>query len=112
MRAYVFACSYTLLPLASHAFTRYPEVDGKKQRFSCEWDCHYCPNEPGQPRSYLHDEPSVLRANRNQFDPVLQFTDRYISRCPPYQLVFTCTHAVTAFRRIQAFSHGIILASY
>ena len=46
------------------------------QAFSCEWDCHYCPNEPGQPRSYLHDEPSVLRANMNQFDPVLQFTDR------------------------------------
>ena len=46
------------------------------QAFSCEWDCYYCPNEPGQPRSYLHDEPSVLRANMNQFDPVLQFTDR------------------------------------
>ena len=20
------------------------------QKFSCEWNCHYCPNEPGQPR--------------------------------------------------------------
>ena len=29
------------------------------QKFSCEWNCYYCPNEPGQPRSYLHDEPSV-----------------------------------------------------
>lgn len=46
------------------------------QSFSCEWNCHYCPNEPGQPRSYLHDEPSVLRANINNFDPVLQFSDR------------------------------------
>ena len=46
------------------------------QDFSCEWDCHYCPKEPGQPRSYLHDEPSVLRANMNAFDAVLQFTDR------------------------------------
>ncbi len=46
------------------------------QSFSCEWDCYYCPNEPDQPRSYLHDEPSVLRANQNSFDPVLQFTDR------------------------------------
>jgi len=54
----------------------YPEVDGKTQKFSCEWNCYYCPNEPGQPRSYLHDEPSVLRANRNNFDPVRQFTDR------------------------------------
>ena len=54
----------------------YPEVNGKKQRFSCEWNCYYCPNEPGQPRSYLHDEPSLLRANRNNFDTVLQFYDR------------------------------------
>ena len=51
----------------------YPKGDnGRKQKFSCEWNCYYCPNEPGQPRSYLHDEPSVLRANRNKFDPVLQ----------------------------------------
>eukprot|EP01052_Picozoa_sp_SAG31_P026991 SAG31_NODE_2488_length_5620_cov_2.020830_4_plen_322_part_00 len=47
-----------------------------RQTFSCEWNCYYCPNEPDQPRSYLHDEPSVLRANQNNFDPVLQFTDR------------------------------------
>lgn len=57
----------------------YPEVNGKKQKFSCEWNCYYCPNEPGQPRSYLHDEPSVLRANRNNFDPVLQFHDRVMT---------------------------------
>ena len=54
----------------------YPEADGKVQSFSCKWNCHYCPNEPGQPRSYLHDEPAVRRANHNGFDPVLQFTDR------------------------------------
>jgi len=50
--------------------------DGKPQPFTCQWNCHYCPAEPGQPRSYLHDEPSVLRANRDGFDPVLQFFDR------------------------------------
>ncbi|GBG25517.1 Elongator complex protein 3 [Hondaea fermentalgiana] len=49
------------------------------QKFSCEWNCYYCPNEPDQPRSYLHDEPSVLRANRNRFDPVLQFFDRAVT---------------------------------
>ena len=54
----------------------YPATGGVVQRFSCKWDCHYCPNEPGQPRSYLHDEPAVRRANHNGFDPVLQFTDR------------------------------------
>ena len=54
----------------------YPRVGKKVQRFTCKWNCYYCPNEPGQPRSYLHDEPGVLRANRNGFDPVLQFHDR------------------------------------
>jgi ELP3 family radical SAM enzyme/protein acetyltransferase len=55
----------------------YPAAAGRKpQKFSCQWDCHYCPAEPGQPRSYLHDEPAVLRANRDQFCPILQFHDR------------------------------------
>lgn len=54
----------------------YPKVGNKTQRFSCEWNCYYCPNERGQPRSYLHDEPAVMRANENGFDAVLQFTDR------------------------------------
>lgn len=36
----------------------YPQVQGQKpQPFSCQWNCYFCPNEPGQPRSYLHDEP-------------------------------------------------------
>lgn len=52
--------------------------DGKKktQKFSCEWNCYYCPNEPGQPRSYLLKEPGVLRANQNDFDEVRQFNAR------------------------------------
>ncbi|CAM9643460.1 unnamed protein product [Phaeothamnion confervicola] len=74
----------------------YPEYDAmekrrkpqfgerKVQRFSCRHNCYYCPNEPAhegnnfvpQPRSYLHDEPGVLRANQNGFDAVKQFRDR------------------------------------
>lgn len=46
------------------------------QKFSCEYDCWYCPSEPNQPRSYLLKEPGVLRANRNNFDPILQVWDR------------------------------------
>ncbi|CDJ31167.1 elongator complex protein 3, putative [Eimeria mitis] len=45
-------------------------------RFSCPQDCHYCPNEPGQPRSYLSTEPAVLRANQNGWSPLKQFRDR------------------------------------
>ena len=54
----------------------FPEVNGEIQKFSCQWDCHYCPKEPDQPRSYLHDEPSVKRANGNHFDARLQLIDR------------------------------------
>ncbi|AAZ13341.1 Elongator-like Protein 3a [Trypanosoma equiperdum] len=50
----------------------YPEG----QKFSCKWNCYYCPNEPGQPRSYLLNEPGVRRANRLEFDPYRQFQDR------------------------------------
>ncbi|KAF8288620.1 Elongator-like Protein 3a [Trypanosoma cruzi cruzi] len=50
----------------------YPEG----QKFSCKWNCYYCPNEPGQPRSYLLNEPGVRRANRLAFDAYTQFQDR------------------------------------
>ncbi len=46
------------------------------QKFSCNWNCHYCPNEPGQPRSYLFGEPGVLRANQNGFDCIKQMYSR------------------------------------
>ncbi|CAD2212665.1 histone acetyltransferase-like protein [Angomonas deanei] len=49
------------------------------QKFSCQWNCYYCPNEPGQPRSYLLNEPGVRRANRLEFDPYRQFEDRVLS---------------------------------
>jgi ELP3 family radical SAM enzyme/protein acetyltransferase len=43
------------------------------QQFTCKWNCAYCPDEKGQPRSYLFGEPGVLRANQNEFDCVEQF---------------------------------------
>lgn len=54
-----------------------PYPDG--QEFSCEFNCKYCPLEPGQPRSYMKEEPGVARANRHNFDPVMQFRDRGFS---------------------------------
>lgn len=44
--------------------------------FSCEYDCDFCPKEPGMPRSYYVKEPGVLRAFHNMFDPVMQMRDR------------------------------------
>jgi len=48
----------------------------KPDKFSCPNDCHMCPAEPGQPRSYLSTEPAVSRANRHEFDAVRQFNGR------------------------------------
>ena len=45
-------------------------------KFSCKFDCYYCPNEPGQARSYLTLEPAVSRANRMGYDIIFQFRDR------------------------------------
>lgn len=51
---------------------------GKKitQNFSCSFSCHFCPNAPDMPRSYLLNEPAVLRAAKNEFDCVSQMHDR------------------------------------
>jgi histone acetyltransferase (RNA polymerase elongator complex component) len=43
----------------------------------CQWDCYYCPNEPGMPRSYLKKEPAVARADANDFDAYKQMIDRF-----------------------------------
>lgn len=55
----------------------------KPDKFSCPYNCHYCPNETiangattDQPRSYLSTEPAVMRANQNDFDCVRQVWDR------------------------------------
>lgn len=64
----------------------YIDDEGNKiiGKFSCKHNCAYCPDEKGhignnwidQPRSYLYSEPAVLRANENNFDPILQFNSR------------------------------------
>lgn len=48
----------------------------KPDKFSCKFNCHYCPNEQGQPRSYLSDEPVLARAMECNFDTVKQFFER------------------------------------
>lgn len=66
-----------VITVMTSAYPKVPAQSGEKvEKFSCPYDCHYCPNEPGQPRSYLLNEPSVLRANRNNFDAISQFRDR------------------------------------
>lgn len=51
-------------------------------KFSCKYDCSYCPQEtdlegnPTQPRSYLSNEPAMLRALESKFDVKGQFNSR------------------------------------
>ena len=47
--------------------------------FSCKFDCHYCPNQPGIARSYIKEEPAVRRAAQNDFDCVKQINTRISS---------------------------------
>lgn len=41
-------------------------------KFSCKYNCHFCPNEPGMPRSYLSNEDVFKRAAQVGFDTVQQ----------------------------------------
>jgi ELP3 family radical SAM enzyme/protein acetyltransferase len=45
-------------------------------KFSCKYNCHFCPNEPGMPRSYLSNEDVFLRAKEVDFDTVKQVYSR------------------------------------
>lgn len=59
-----------VITVFTSAYPTYVDSDGNEvtQGFSCKWNCYYCPNQPGQPRSYLEGEPGVLRANKYKFD--------------------------------------------
>lgn len=73
---------YDLIPFLRHKSVRSDSgvvvvtVVMRPDKFSCPNDCHYCPNEPGQPRSYLSNEPAVARANEVDFDTVRQVHSR------------------------------------
>lgn len=42
----------------------------------CPGQCVFCPTERGMPKSYLSNEPAVMRAIRAKFDPWRQIKDR------------------------------------
>lgn len=44
--------------------------------FGCPGKCVYCPTEKGMPKSYLSNEPAVMRAIANEFDPFRQVRSR------------------------------------
>ncbi len=44
--------------------------------YACPGRCVYCPTEARAPKSYLPNEPAVLRAIRNDYDPYRQVWSR------------------------------------
>ena len=46
-------------------------------RFSCKYNCKFCPNEPGMPRSYLSNEDAIRRAASVGFNAVEQVRIRF-----------------------------------
>ncbi|OGZ17368.1 MAG: hypothetical protein A2Z78_01945 [Candidatus Nealsonbacteria bacterium RBG_13_36_15] len=44
--------------------------------YPCPGHCLYCPTQNGIPKSYLDNEPAVMRAVLNKFDPYLQVKTR------------------------------------
>jgi len=44
--------------------------------FPCPWKCIYCPSFAWLPKSYIPQEPAVMRAELNKFDPILQIHNR------------------------------------
>ena len=44
--------------------------------YPCPGNCLYCPSQEGMPKSYLDDEPAVMRASLAGFDPYLQVKRR------------------------------------
>ncbi len=44
--------------------------------YPCPGKCLYCPTEKNMPKSYLSNEPAVMRAIASKFDPYLQVWNR------------------------------------
>ncbi|MFC1711606.1 elongator complex protein 3 [Patescibacteria group bacterium] len=44
--------------------------------YDCPGQCVYCPTQKNMPKSYLKDEPAVMRAKMANFDPYLQVQRR------------------------------------
>ena len=46
------------------------------KHYKCPGNCIYCPSEPNMPKSYLANEPAMMRAVLNDFDAFNQVKNR------------------------------------
>lgn len=74
---------FVKLPVRSWSGVLVVTIVLRPDKFSCPYDCKYCPNETikngasyDMPRSYLSSEPAIMRAMDVDFDIVKQFNSR------------------------------------
>jgi len=83
-------------------------------KFSCKYDCSYCPQETDingnhtQPRSYLSNEPAMLRALESKFDVKGQFN----SRIGSYKLTGNIDESLNLSSKIEVIFSGGTWESY
>jgi len=83
-------------------------------KFSCKYDCSYCPQETDmdgnhtQPRSYLSNEPAMLRALESKFDVKGQFN----SRIDSYKLTGNIDESLNQSSKIEVIFSGGTWESY
>lgn len=75
LKSYSGICNITIF---TDPYPEYTNENGIriKQPFSCEFNCSFCPSQPSIPKSYVLNEPAVLRAVKNKFECVAQMHDR------------------------------------
>ena len=49
------------------------------KQYRCPGRCIFCPQVAGMPKSYLPDQPAMMRAIRNEFDPFGQVSSRIVA---------------------------------
>ena len=65
----------TVFAIFTHPFWK-NNANGVMTTFSCKYNCRYCPNMPGHPRSYIPGEPGNDRAQQVGYDVVKQIHTR------------------------------------
>lgn len=85
--AYEELCDLDLMQYSSEVITALQKKPTRSQAgvtvvtvltkpYPCPGKCIFCPTDVRMPKSYLHDEPGAMRAERHAFDPYAQTAAR------------------------------------
>lgn len=83
VEAYLQLCEQDLMPYDQEVVTSLQVKPTRSQAgvtvvtvltkpYPCPGKCIFCPTDVRMPKSYLHDEPGAMRAERHAFDPYTQ----------------------------------------